>query len=321
MYRFHTKRNEELGQLFQNYRNLSNDQLQQLLGLVVKQEKEELGLSYPVTLKIDFTELAQNSIGGDSSLKFDEETNQYYYAIRLNGQEWYQQYLANRNRVYQYGDITFESSLDSLYRLISKLCHEMRHAYQNERTFVRGNLSEPEALVWLKQTMVVSDERFYRKFHDNMPREVDAFRYQYREALEYIRSYTTVEKDNPKFFTTFLEMLDRNEKRYVRPLNQLTCVIDGKERKVTDYLNEKMPEALQRRKISPETIQNSILQYEYNPDQSKKTFDQLMKDKQKLLDGLDPTLANYGPSVKQVEDFYDGIIQNDSVLQQQQKLM
>ena len=173
------QKNSELQQLFSNYKNLSSNQLDRLIALVVKQEKEKLGLTLPVELKIDYDELSQNSAGGDSTLDFDEKTGQYHYTIRLNANEWYKQYLLNRNQTYQNGDMTFESSLDSLYNLIARVCHEMRHAYQNEQTHIKKDLSNSDALVWLKQELVVTNEKFYRDSHNysNMPREVDAFNY------------------------------------------------------------------------------------------------------------------------------------------------
>ena len=89
------QKNSELQQLFSNYKNLSSNQLDRLIALVVKQEKEKLGLTLPVELKIDYDELSQNSAGGDSTLDFDEKKGQYHYTIRLNANEWYKQYLLN----------------------------------------------------------------------------------------------------------------------------------------------------------------------------------------------------------------------------------
>lgn len=311
------QKNNELQQLFSNYRNLSEEQLDRLIALVVKQEKEKLGLSLPVELKIDYDELTQNSAGGDSTLDFDEKTNQYHYTIRLNGNEWYKQYLANRNQIHQNGTMTFESSLDSLYNLIARVCHEMRHAYQNEQTHMRSDLSNPEALVWLKQELVIPDEDFYRESHNysNMPREVDAFNYQYQEALDYIRSYTTIERDNPEFFATLQSTLNRNQKENVRPLDELTFIVNGEEIKATEYFNQNMSDSMIAQGITPEIIENSILRYEYNSDYSKKTLEQLMSDKQKMIDGLDSKLPNYIHVVKKIEAIYDSIISNDIDLQ------
>lgn len=313
--------NSELQTLFNNYQNLSEEQLDRLIALVVKQEKEKLGLSLPVELKIDYDELSKNSAGGDSTLDFDEKTGQYHYTIRINGNEWYKQYLANRNQTHQNGNMTFESSLDSLYNLVARVCHEMRHAYQNEQTHIRSDLLNPEALVWLKQELVVPDEDFYRESHNysNMPREVDAFNYQYQEALDYIRSYTTIERDNPEFFATLQSTLDRNQKENVKPLEDLTFIVKGKEVKVTEFFNQNMSASMKEQGITPEIIENSILRYEYNSDYSKKTLEQLMADKQKMIEGLDSKAPNYIHLVKKIEAIYDSIISNDIELQKQQK--
>lgn len=315
------QKNSELQSLFDNYQNLSEEQLDRLIALVVKQEKEKLGLSLPVELKIDYDELSKNSAGGDSTLDYDEKTGQYHYTIRINGNEWYKQYLANRNQTHQNENMTFESSLDSLYNLVARVCHEMRHAYQNEQTHIKSNLSNPEALVWLKQELVVPDEEFYRESHNysNMPREVDAFNYQYQEALDYIRNYTTIEKDNPEFFATLQSTLDRNQKENVKLLEELTFIVNGKEVKATEFFNQNMSASMKEQGITPEIIENSILRYEYNSDYTKKTLEQLMADKQKMIEGLDSKSPNYIHLVKKIETIYDSIISNDIELQKQQK--
>ena len=105
------QKNSELQTLFNNYQNLSEEQLDRLIALVVKQEKEKLGLTLPVELKIDYDELSKNSAGGDSTLDYDEKTGQYHYTIRINGNEWYKQYLANRNQTHQNGMKIFIENL------------------------------------------------------------------------------------------------------------------------------------------------------------------------------------------------------------------
>lgn len=315
------QKNSELQQLFSNYKNLSEDKLDKLIALVVKQEKEKLGLTLPVELRIDYDDLGKKFAGGDSTLDFDEKTNQYHYTIRINGNEWYKRYLSNRNQTHQNGNMTFESSLDSLYNLVARVCHEMRHAYQNEQTHVRSDLSNPEALVWLKQELVLPDEKFYRESHNysNMPREVDAFNYQYQEALEYIRTYTTIEKDNPAFFATLQSTLNRNQKENVKPLEDLIFRVNGNEIKVTDFFNQNMYKSMKEQGITPEIIENSILRYEYNSDYSKKTLEQLTADKQKMIEKLDSNSPNYIHLVEKIETIYNSMISNDVELQKQQK--
>lgn len=85
--------------------------------------------------------------------------------------------MANRNKTLHYKDVEFDSSMDSLYQLISQLCHEMRHAYQTEISSIRKDITNVNALTWLKETLTVTDEEFYRKNYDNMSKEIDAFNY------------------------------------------------------------------------------------------------------------------------------------------------
>ena len=311
------QKNKELQELFNNYRNLSEEQLIQLLSLVIKQEKGKMRLSFPVRLEINHDGVAKNNAGGDSSLHYNEKQKSYEYLIRLNGNEWYKQYLLNRNKVYKNGDMTFESSLDSLYNLIARVCHEMRHAYQNEVTSVKRDITDMNALTWLKEALVVTNNEFYRSNYKNMSREVDAYNYQYKEAIEFIKTYTTIEMDNPKFFSTLQQTLERNQQENVKSLDELTFDIDGKKVKNTDYFNQHMSEALKEQSITSDILKESILRYEYNPDGTKKTLEQLMQDKQAMIDSLDKSLSNYERQVERIERIYDSIILNDSELQLQ----
>ena len=77
----------------------------------------------------------------------------------------------------------------------------MRHAYQNEQTHMKSDLSNPE-------------------------------------ALDYIRSYTTIERDNPEFFATLKSTLDRNQKENVKPLEELTFIVNGKKVKATEFFKK-----------------------------------------------------------------------------------
>ena len=311
------QKNKELQELFNNYRNLSEEQLIQLLSLVIKQEKDKMRLSFPVRLEINHDDVTKNNAGGDSSLHYNEEQKSYEYLIRLNGNEWYKQYLLNRNKVYKNGDMTFESSLDSLYNLIARVCHEMRHAYQNEVTSVKRDITDMNALTWLKEALVVTNNEFYRSNYKNMSREVDAYNYQYKEAIEFIKTYTTIEMDNPKFFSTLQQTLERNQQENVKSLDELTFDIDGKKVKNTDYFNQHMSEALKEQSITSDILKESILRYEYNPDGTKKSLEQLMQDKQLMIDNLNKSLSNYEQQVERIERIYASIIQNDSELQLQ----
>ena len=130
---------KEIQELFNNYNNLSEEQLDKLLALIIKEEKQRLGLTLPVEFKIDFDELNSKSAGGDSTMDFNNDKKQWQYTVRLNGNEWYRQYLNNRNKTYSNGNMNYEASLDSLYNLIARACHEMRHAYQNEMTRIKSD--------------------------------------------------------------------------------------------------------------------------------------------------------------------------------------
>ncbi len=313
------QKNKELQDLFNNYRNLSEDQLMQLLGLVIKQEKDKMRLSFPVSLEVNYEEVNEGCAGGDFSLKYNEEEKRHEYVIRLNGRDWYAQYLANRNKTINYKTMEFDSSMDSLYHLIAQVCHEMRHAYQTEVGSVRKDITDDNALIWLKEYLSITDGKFYKKNNSNMSREVDAFDYQFKEALEFIKTYTTIEIDNPRFFEDLKQQQERWNQEYVKPLNQLNFDVNGKKMSITDYFHQHITETFQKQGITPDMINNSILRYEFNSNGTKKTLEQLMQEKQKMIDSLDKTLSNYERQIERIERIYASIIQNDRELKLQKQ--
>lgn len=314
------QKNEELQNLFNNYSNLSEEQLDRLLVLIVKDQKEKLGLSLPINFKVDYDNLKSNSAGGDSTLDYNKEKNRYEYTIRLNGNEWYKQYLLNRNKVVENGTIKFESSMDSLFNLIARLCHELRHSYQNEMTLIKRELVDPNALTWIKQAITITDEKIYRDPNNylNMPREVDACNYMYNEALDYVKLYTNLQIDNQEFFDTLINTVEnQNKANNVKPIDQLKFNIAGMEIGVLNYFNHQMIDAIKN--IPSEQIQDSILKYIYNSDKTKKTYEQLMKDKENLINSLDKNLSNYPQQTQKIEKIYEFIIDSDIDLKKQKE--
>ena len=314
------KKNQELHNLYNNYNNLTEEQLDRLLILIIKDQKEKLGLSLPINFKIEYNNLKDNNAGGDSSLDYNQEMNRYEYTIRLNGNEWYKQYLLNRNKVMKNGMIKFESSMDSLFILIARLCHELRHSYQNEMTLIKRQLVDPNALIWIKQSLIVTDEKFYRNPNNylNMPREVDACKYMYSEALNYINLYTTLKQDNKDFYNTLVNTVEtQNKLNNVKEIEQLKFIIDGQEISVIEYFNKQMPQALDT--IPSEQIEDSILKYIYNSDRTKKSYEQLLSDKEELINNLDKNLSSYPQQIQKVEKIYEFIIESDADLKKQRE--
>lgn len=152
-----------------------------------------------------------------------------------------------------------------------------------------------------------------------MSREVDAFDYQFKEALEFIKTYTTIEIDNPRFFEDLKQQQERWNQEYVKPLNQLTFDVNGKKMSITDYFHQHITETFQKQGITPDMINNSILRYEFNSNGTKKTLEQLMQEKQKMIDSLDKTLSNYERQIERIERIYASIIQNDRELKLQKQ--
>ena len=150
-----------------------------------------------------------------------------------------------------------------------------------------------------------------------MPREIDAYKYQYNRALDYVKTYTDIEKNNPEFYNSLVQTANNNEKKNVKPLEDLTFIVNGQKISASEYFNQNMTDAFKANGITPEIIKRSILIYEYNPDGTKKSLEQLMQDKQAMIDGLDKSLSNYQQQVGRIENIYDSIIRNDSNLQQQ----
>lgn len=302
-------KNQELQALFNNYKNLSQEDLNKLIFLIVKEQKNKLGLSLPVIIEFDWDEVNKNNAGGDSNLEFNEELKRYEYKIRLNAKNYYMLYLAERNKTSKMGDMIFDNSMDSLFRLIASLLHEIRHAYQNEMTLIKREIENPEALIWIKERICITDNDFYRNSHNyqNMSRELDAYDYMYKEAIKYIQTYTVIEINNPMFFQTLQNLVEQNKKTSIE---SLTFIENGEEISILDYYNKKMD--IEIKNIPVEQISDSILKYEYNSDGTRKTYSELMRDKESLIASLDKNLSNYNQLVQKIERIYEFIIKGNT---------
>jgi len=301
---------DELKQLFENHKNLSEDELQKLIVSVIKSEKNRLGIQHPII----FTQGFDNSCGGDCKIEYNEELKRDEIHISISYQNLIWNYLNNRNNVNSVSD----RSLETLYNLVETICHEMKHAYQLEKMLSK-DITHDQALTWLKERLVLSyvDQKVYDSNHDNWSQEKDSYNYQFDRALDYIQRYCNLEQISQQQYESLLHLSDSKKKSKIQDPENLYIEVNGQSIKLEEFLNQQMSVVIQ--KLPEQTITSTILRYEYNTDKTKKTYLELMQDKQTLIEKLDKSLPNYQQQVQRIEHIYNTIIKKDKDLQVQQQ--
>lgn len=299
---------DNLKQLFSNYKNLSEANLQKLIVSVIKKEKEKLGIKHPIIFTQDF----ERQSGGDCSIEYNEELKRDEIHISLNYQNLIYRYLNNRNSV----NLNRDQSLETLYDIVEVVCHEMRHAYQLSK-MLNKDITHDKALTWLKERIVLSqlDDHTYSINHSNWSQENDSYNYQYEAALNYIKQYCDLSQILQQQYDSLINLSDSKRKKNMRDSENLIIDVNGQSIKLEDFLNEQMETIIQT--LPEQSITSTILSYEYNADKTKKSYHQLMEDKQKRIESIDHNSQNYHQQVQRIEHIYTTIVKNDRNLQQQ----
>ena len=301
---------DELKQLFDNHKNLSEEELQKLIVLIIKSEKNKLGIQHPIIFSQGF----DNSCGGDCKIEYNEELKRDEIHISISYQNLIWNYLNNRNNVNSVSD----RSLETLYNLVETICHEMKHAHQLEKMLSK-DITHDQALTWLKERLVLSytDQKVYDSNHDNWSQENDSYNYQFDRALEYIQRYCNFDQISQQQYESLLHLSNSKKNSRIQDPESLYIEVNGQSIKLEEFLNQQMSVVIQ--KLPEQTITSTILRYEYNADKTKKTYLELMQDKQTMISKLDKNLPNYQQQIKRIEHIYSTIIKNDKNLQTQQQ--
>lgn len=300
---------ERTKELIDKYKTLNQEELSELINLIVKEEKGKLGLSLPV--KIGISKNEEKNVGGNTSLIMDKETKKTIYKINLNVQDKIQNFLNNKDKVTKYKNgVSFDNGMDSLFGLIAQISHEMRHAYQYECTYVKKDLKNINALLWIKEQMAMP-KNVYEENYEECFTEQDSYNYMYKEALKYIDEYTNIKNENPKFYDQLQKQVER-QKEKEKTIEETTCKLNGKEMQMTEALNLLFENRIKG--IPQETIKKSILRYEYNDNRTKKSYEELMEDKDELIDKLDTSSKTYKQQVEKINKIYNFILENDKKL-------
>ncbi len=304
------EKNEELRELFANYKNLTEDQITKLIVSIIKMEKESLKIPYPIVYKPGFS---GKLCGGSCQVVYNNEIKKHEIAIEIDYPNIIHKFVKNKN----VENSICDTGLETLYKLIATICHEMRHAYQKTQ-MAKKETTSYDSLLWLKEAYVLDhiSEDIYVKNHSFWSQENDSYKYMYDRATEYITRYFPVESLTPQQKKS-LDNYILAQKRWTIH-DDLYIEVGGHKVKLEEYLNGKMNNYIKSLPVPART--DTLLKYEYNPDGSKKTYDELMVDKKKLIDNLDPNDPNYTESLQSIEIFYQNIVNNDKNLLFQQKV-
>ena len=274
---------------------------------IIKIEKDSLGINYPIIYSPSFE---QNNCGGACSIDYNPNTKRDEITIRINYPTVINNFISNQNNQSKNSD----RGLETLFELTATICHEMRHAYQKTQ-MLKHNSFDYNAMLWLKESIVLSEisPEIYNKNHNNWLEENDSYKYMYDRAVKYINNYFPTQ-DMTAQQKESLNHLIISKKKYTI-MEPLLIDIDGQKMKVEEYINIQMRKCIVG--LSNNAISSTLLRYEYNSDGTKKTYIQLMSDKEKLIDSLDKNEPNYKALLNSIEQFYNDIIANDKNLQEQ----
>ena len=299
------KTNNNLNVLFANYKNLTDEQVTNLIISILKEEKDILGITYPLLYVPVFKEY---ECGGNCSINYNEETKRDEITIEINYTSIINNFITNKNNQNKLCD----RGLETLYQLITTLCHEMRHAYQ-KTSMLKKNTFDYNGLMWLKESIVISSisKETYNNNHNNWLQEQDAYKYMFDRGIYYIEKYfpkETLTQEQIESFNNFILA----QKKY-KIVDSLYIDFEGKQIEIKDFINERMEKEIKN--LSEEAITSTLLRHEYNTNKIKKTTEEMEQDRDNILENLKETDIDFSDKYNNIKNFYDLIIlDNQSLL-------
>jgi len=302
---------EKLKCFLRNYQNLSEEDLEKLIILIIKNEKNKLGIQYPIIFNYDFTTSSQ--CNGNCSIEYNNEANCDEIHISINYEQLIWNYLNNRNEA----NTASNRSLEALYKIIETICHEMKHAHQLSKMYGK-DITHNQALTWLKESIVIAhiDPRIYNSNHNNWSRENDSYSYQFESALDYIKQHCNLTTITQRQYESLIHLIESRKKNSIKASTQLYIEVNGQRIKLEEFINQQMSQIIST--LPEETITSTILRYEYKKDGTKKRYTELMHDKKNMIDRINKNSPNYQQQVQIIKCIYASIIKHDINLQHQQ---
>jgi len=213
-----------------------------------------------------------------------------------------------------------EKNIPGIVDFLHGIGHEIQHASRSE-----NYTKEPidyNAILIAKESICRNKYRgFYTKNYDALASENDAEIQGWYRAVEVLKKY------DPNLLQAYKEEINEIiQELKEKDSNSKIILITEKDRvtgersKVISYGVDKVI------RENPEEMMGiyPILHLEYNKDGSKKTYEQLMEDKEKRLIKLNEkeNIFVQGEEMNKeeaIEKMYEGIINSDDVLQKQSK--
>lgn len=273
---------------FDNYDKLTRSDLRTFVQLIGSMVAKRLNINTKITYYFDKLE----KYGGGCSACYNHDKNGRYI-LPLSTDEMLitldtnleVRYIKSKDDSIKFSNETeIPERLNVLLLLTQVASHEIRHAYQYEQ-LMNNNIDNPESLLWLKEVLVrdylyqSNNDKFYTDNYYNVFTEQDAYIYGRNFFIEMLNRYLKFDSDTKKLYVEFEEQKgnfpyrEKNMFAQFKDLNDETLFKIG-----TSYIIELFNEIVKT--LSPEFIKNSMLKYEYNLDGTKKTYMELMKDKE-----------------------------------------
>ena len=279
---------KDLKWYFDNYDKLNRNDLRTFVQLIGGMVAKRLNINTKITYFFDKLERQ----GGGCSACYNHDENGRYILplstdemIITSDTNLEVRYIKSKDDSIKFSNgKEIPERLNVLLLLTQVASHEVRHAYQNEQ-LLNNNIDNHESLLWLKEALVrnyffhSNNDKFYTDNYYNVFTEQDAYIYGRNFFIEMLNKYLKLDPDTKKLFVEYEEQVGNFPYREKNMFAQFKDLNDATKFKIgTSYIIELFNEIVKT--LPPEFIKNSMLKYEYNPDGTKKTYMELMKDKE-----------------------------------------
>ena len=279
---------KDLKWYFDNYDKLNRNDLRIFVQLIGGMVAKRLKISTKITYYFD----KLDNLGGNCAACYNHDENGRYtlplstaemvITVDTNLEVRYIKPKGDNIKLNNGKEIP--ERLNVLLLIAELVSHEVRHAYQYEQ-MLNNNIDNPESLLWLKEILVrdyffhSNNDKFYIDNYYNVFVDQDAYIYGRNFFISMLNRNLNLDPDTKKLYVEFEEQKGNFPYREKNMFAQFKDLNDATKFKIgTSYIIELFNEIVKN--LPPEFLKNSMLKYEYNSDGSKKTYMELMKDKE-----------------------------------------
>ena len=257
-----------------------------------------------------------------------------YMAKKYNKSFKYETVSNTEDTFYRLSDNSINLSKYSIGKdfqiILFKIFHEFRHKMQWDDIIQKGNINtvnnileiDPATIIFLKEQFMMNNNNFYRGNHDCFIMEHDANLFSISECKVFFR-------------TDFIEKVYSGELT-----NYIKSMIDGIDLSVQEYHSKQSLPIIyeedyrfKKHILGKQIPSKSLLSLIYNLDGKSKTYEELMKEKIKLLEKYKDTVIDRKTSTtnyeqwsnpkraeEHIEEIFKLIIASDPILTLQEYL-